>query len=122
MVVYVKFVQDWVLAAARTPAVRRIEEAVPWNGNETAYTDEGLLGVPQVSGVYAIWTANAWIYVGESGDVGRRLLEHATGQSEQSQCINRQDPTGCGYEVVAANRRVARQNELIAELRPVCNR
>lgn len=92
---------------------------MPWNGQNIAWTRAAIIaGVPHASGVYAIWKPDTWIYVGETNDLQRRLLEHYDGDNA---CITRQNPTACGYEIVAAASRVARQNILIRELRPVCN-
>jgi len=74
---------------------------------------------PNRSGVYGLYTAGKWIYVGESNDIQRRLLEHL---SETGTCIKRWAPTGFLYELVDVASRVARQNTLIRELDPECNR
>jgi len=73
---------------------------------------------PHASGVYAIFNAQRYIYVGESGDIQARLLQHYNGDN---QCIINALPTGFAFEVVAANQRVARQNQLIVALTPACN-
>ena len=72
---------------------------------------------PQASGVYAIYNTG-WIYVGESNDLQRRLLEHFGGDNL---CITRAVPTGFVYELCDAAARMRRQAALIAELRPSCN-
>ncbi len=92
---------------------------MPWYGNSFPYTAEAIaLNAPNKSGVYVISQTNATIYVGESNDLARRLLEH---QKAQDTCINNATPTRCGFELVAANTRVSRQDKLIAELKPICN-
>jgi len=73
---------------------------------------------PTNSGVYAIYNSTTWIYIGESNDIQRRLLEHL---GEYGTCIKRSAPTSFCYEIVAAPSRVQRQNGLIVELRPSCN-
>lgn len=73
---------------------------------------------PHASGVYCIYNQQQWIYVGESGDLQARLLEHFNGDNA---CITRNAPTGFQFELVAANQRVARQNQLIVALKPICN-
>lgn len=70
------------------------------------------------SGVYGLYTQSRWIYVGETNDIQRRLLEHL---AETSGCIKRHAPTGFVYELVESGSRVARQNALIRELIPACN-
>ena len=90
-----------------------------WYGNNFPYTAPAIaMNAPNKSGVYIIWRTDETIYVGESDDLARRLLEH---QKAQGTCINNETPTTCGFELVAANTRVSRQNKLIAELNPICN-
>ena len=74
--------------------------------------------VPASPGVYAIWRADAWIYVGETTDLLVRLLEHFEGSPP---CIARQQPTAFGFELVSGEYRVARQGGLILQLKPLCN-
>ncbi len=73
---------------------------------------------PQVSGVYAIFNQKTWIYIGESGDLRRRLLEHLNGDNPK---IAAHAPTGFQTELSAAQDRVAHQDQLIAQLKPVVN-
>ncbi len=75
---------------------------------------------PNVSGVYGIFRDGAWIYVGEAQDIQARLIQHLT--ADDSADIRAQHPTGFTFERVPAAARVARQNALIAELNPICNR
>ena len=73
---------------------------------------------PALSGVYAIFNAQEWIYVGESNDIQRRLLEHFNGDNI---CITTHRPTGFQFELCDAPVRMRRQAELIAQLHPTCN-
>lgn len=73
---------------------------------------------PSRSDVYGLYTQTQWIYVGESNDIQRRLLERL---AETNTCISRQAPTGFIYELVESASRIARQNALIRELTPACN-
>jgi hypothetical protein len=73
---------------------------------------------PNASGVYAIYGPQRWIYVGESGDIQTRLLQHLGGENA---CITKNGPTGFAFELSPAAQRVARQNQLIAALNPSCN-
>ena len=83
------------------------------------YNRISILGnAPSLSGVYVLYTQQQWIYVGESGDIQTRLLQHLNGDNA---CITRNGPTGFQFELVDANQRVARQNQWIAALNPVCN-
>jgi hypothetical protein len=72
---------------------------------------------PQSSGVYAIYRAG-WIYIGESDDIQRTLLEHWNGDNA---CITTADPIGFVFEVCHQDERVRRQAALIARFRPRCN-
>lgn len=71
---------------------------------------------PAVSGVYALYN-DGWVYVGESQDIRNRLLEHL-----RDARIMSFRPTGFCFELQSAAVRVARQDALIAQLRPAANR
>jgi excinuclease UvrABC nuclease subunit len=73
---------------------------------------------PNSSGVYAIFNQTEWIYIGESNDVQRKLLEHLR---ETGSCINQHSPTGFVIESLGAGVRVVHQDALILEYRPLCN-
>jgi hypothetical protein len=73
---------------------------------------------PAASGVYAIFKPGVWIYVGESNDIQRRLLEHLR---RDHGCISWQIPAGFHFEPCDATARMARQTAWIAQLRPVSN-
>ena len=94
---------------------------MPWNGNSFPYTAAAIqANAPARSGVYAIWGYNSTehvVYVGETGDLEERLTTHRNGANT---CINNLNPTTCGFELVEADERVARQDALIVELRPPC--
>ena len=85
-----------------------------WNFTQDAI----LANAPKGSGVYAIFKQGAWLYVGESGDIQARLLQHL---NQPEQCIQQREPTGFLFELWPADRRVKRRNELIQELHPPCN-
>jgi len=77
-----------------------------------------LASAPRGSGVYAIFTTQQWIYVGECVNIQARLLRHLNGDNA---CITQSAPTGFQYERRPKHQRVARQDELIRTLHPVCN-
>jgi len=84
-----------------------------------SYNQQGIVSVPHASGVYALYTAQKWVYVGESDDIQRRLVEHVTTADTY---ITRQQPTGFMFELVIGDEaRRARLNQLIVALNPVCN-
>lgn len=95
---------------------------MPWTGNSFPFTEAGITAnAPTRSGVYMIWGTggtNSVVYVGETNDLQRRLLEH---RRETNTCIARQNPATCGFELVESVQRVQRQNQLIQEFRPTCN-
>lgn len=72
---------------------------------------------PASSGVYAIYNSG-WLYVGETNDLQRRLLEHFDGDNPR---ITRAAPSGFIFEVCDQFARMRRQAALIAELSPSCN-
>jgi len=72
---------------------------------------------PQSSGVYAIYSA-VWIYIGESNDIQRKLLQHWVGDNA---CITRAAPTAFAFEVCNLAERVRQQAALVARFRPLCN-
>lgn len=84
-----------------------------------AWTRQSIVAnAPNSSGVYAIYNQQRWIYVGESGDIQARLLQHFNGDNA---CITNSSPTGFQYELSPAAQRVARQDAWIAKLNPICN-
>lgn len=77
-----------------------------------------LASAPQQSGVYALYNSNSWVYVGESENIQRRLLEHLRSDNLR---ISSARPTGFCFESVSSHQRVARQDVLIAQLGPLAN-
>jgi len=75
--------------------------------------------VPAQSGVYAIYNQQIWIYVGEGQDIRDRLLAHLRGDNA---CITNCVPTAFQFETVGASQRVVRQDALILQLKPACNK
>jgi hypothetical protein len=93
----------------------------PWAGTQVwPFTKDGILAnTPNASGVYALWTGETWVYVGESNDILRRLLELF---GNPGPCIAKYVALVFGYELVPTEaQRVARQDQLIRELVPTCN-
>jgi hypothetical protein len=92
---------------------------MPWSGNHLPWSlSEILFHVPGTSGVYAIWRQDTVVYVGETNDLQRRLLEHFKGSNP---CIGRQNPTSFGFELSTPAARLARHESLVREMRPICN-
>jgi hypothetical protein len=92
---------------------------VPWGAKQLPWSlSEILFHVPATSGVYVIWRHEVPVYVGETDDLLRRLIEHHKGSNE---CISREHPTTFGFELLGASSRVGRHASLVQELRPICN-
>jgi excinuclease UvrABC nuclease subunit len=72
---------------------------------------------PRASGVYTIYTAQRWVYVGESDDIQKSLFQHL---NEPDACINRFGQLSFSFELTPTDERQARQHALIAELEPAC--
>ena len=93
---------------------------MPWAGTHVwPFTKDGTLAnTLNASGVYALWTGETWVYIGES-DILRRLLELF---GSPRPCIAKYVRLVFGYELVSTEaQRVARQDQLIRELVPACN-
>ena len=94
---------------------------MPWAGTHVwPFTKDGILAnTPNASGVYALWTGDTWVYIGESNDMLRRLLELF---GSPRPCIAEYVRLVFGFELVQTEaQRVARQDQLIRELVPACN-
>ena len=92
---------------------------MPWNNpiSHPFQTTAVILYAPQASGVYALRNAETWVYVGESRDILAQLVQHLNGDNA---CIKRFRDLTFSYELVPGVERTSRMNELIRELRPVC--
>lgn len=74
---------------------------------------------PAASGLYAISNAREWIYIGESDNIQAALLNVL---QERDSALMKRQPTGFVFEMCAPAGRAARQDRLISEYEPVCNR
>ena len=74
---------------------------------------------PSTSGVYGISNAREWIYIGETEDIQSALFHHL--QDVNTSLMKRQ-PTGFVFETCDGAHRSARQDRLVLEYEPVCNR
>lgn len=72
---------------------------------------------PAANGVYGLSNAQEWIYVGRSNDIRRALLDHL----QDSHLMARQ-PRGFVFEVCDVARCLGRQDRLVLEYEPICNR
>lgn len=74
---------------------------------------------PEASGVYGISNARQWIYIGETDNIRGSLLGHL---QDPATSLMQRLPTGFVYEVCEQGRRSSRQDRLILEYEPACNR
>jgi hypothetical protein len=74
---------------------------------------------PITSGVYGISNAREWIYIGETNNIQSSLLAHL--ENHRTSLMKR-EPTGFVFEVCDEARRSARQDRLVLEYGPSCNR
>src|SRR5947209_1799065 len=74
---------------------------------------------PATSGVYGLSNGREWIYIGETDNIQARLLEHLAESSTQ---LKSHAPTGFTYELCESTSRLRRQDRLVAQYGPVCNR
>lgn len=80
--------------------------------------------VPQAGGVYAIRSSRTgkMVYVGESDNLERQLLEHIDERSDETPCITRNSGDTFAWEVIASPKeRALRQMGLVRDHRPICN-
>jgi hypothetical protein len=74
---------------------------------------------PTASGVYGLSNAREWIYIGETDNIQGALMDHLRDSDEPAM---RMHPTGFVFEVCDRARRPARQDRLVLEYEPACNR
>lgn len=74
---------------------------------------------PIASGAYGISSAREWIYIGVTDDIQGALLAHL---KEPESPVMKREPSGFVFEVCTEARRPDRQDCLVLEYQPVCNR
>jgi hypothetical protein len=77
------------------------------------------LYAPAASGVYGISNAREWIYIGETDNIRGALLGHL---HDLYASLMKHQPTGFVFEVCDGARRPSRQDRLVLEYEPACNR
>jgi predicted GIY-YIG superfamily endonuclease len=82
-------------------------------------TDSVHTYAPVSSGVYGISNAREWIYIGETENIQSSLLDHL---HEINTTLKKREPTGFVFEVCDQAHRSSRQDRLIVEYGPSCNR
>ncbi len=74
---------------------------------------------PVASGVYGLSNAREWIYIGVADNIQSALLTHL---AELHTSLMKREPTGFAFEVCAKAGQPARQDRLVREYEPTCNR
>ena len=74
---------------------------------------------PDSSGVYGLSNGWEWIFIGEASNIRARLMEHL---NEVDTVLARRSPTGFTFELCSPNQRIARQDALVRQFEPFCNR
>ena len=74
---------------------------------------------PELSGVYGLSNAREWLFVGQGNNIRANLLEHL---KEVGTVLTAQNPTGFTFELCLPGERISRQDALVRELEPRCNR
>jgi hypothetical protein len=94
---------------------------VPFQNYVAAIFSELLIErlAPPLAGVYGLSNAREWIFVGETENIKAALLTHL---QATNRAVADRSPTGFTFEVCSPHARFARQDRLIQELEPVCNR
>lgn len=69
--------------------------------------------------MYGLSNGREWLFIGEANNIRARLLEHL--ERPATLLMNRV-PTGFTFEECPPSDRAVRQNALIRQLEPVCNR
>lgn len=74
---------------------------------------------PNAVGIYGISNAREWIYIGVADDIQGALLGHLANFDTS---LMRHKPTGFVFEVCGGALCPARQDRLVLEYEPTCNR
>ena len=85
-----------------------------------SFTSDGVhTYAPVSSGVYGLSNSREWIYIGETDNIQSSLLNHLV---EVNTALKKRAPTGFVFEVCDHGQRASRQNRLVGEYSPICNR
>jgi len=74
---------------------------------------------PEESGVYGLALPDKWVYIGQSFNIRRALLDYLIGQKPY---VLQWQPRQFTFELLPYQDRLVRQRELVAQYHPVCNR
>jgi predicted GIY-YIG superfamily endonuclease len=74
---------------------------------------------PERSGVYGLSNGNEWVFIGEASNIRARLMEHL---EETNTMLTNRRPTGFTFEECPPSDRSSRQDALVRQFEPFCNR
>jgi hypothetical protein len=74
---------------------------------------------PSLPGVFGVSNAREWIYIGVADNIRQTLLGLLGGADD---AVRRHGPTGFVFEICEHSEREQRQDRLVFEYEPVCNR
>lgn len=74
---------------------------------------------PQAPGLYGISNAREWIYIGNSGNIQRALLDYI---QDPGNALMKEQPQRFVFEVCDEAHWVARHDRLVLEYKPALNR
>lgn len=74
---------------------------------------------PECPGIYGLSNAREWIFIGEASDLRATLMQRLR---EVDTSVAIRNPTGFTFEMLSPGDCTSRQNQLVRELRPSCNR
>lgn len=74
---------------------------------------------PPDAGVFAVTNSRQWLYIGHAGNTQRALLDL---MEDCGSALMKKDPRGFVFEVCGRERSITRQDRLVLEYEPVCNR
>ncbi|HZQ53438.1 MAG TPA: hypothetical protein VFB14_14635 [Bryobacteraceae bacterium] len=74
---------------------------------------------PQCPGLYGLSNAREWIFIGAASDIRAALMDRLR---ERNGSVALRKPTGFTFEVLSPADCSLRQNQLVRELEPFCNR
>lgn len=84
------------------------------------FTSTGVrMYAPSVSGLYGVSNAREWIYIGVTDNIQGALLDHL---SAPHTSLMQREPSGFVFEVCEGMHCAARQDRLVLEYEPTCNR
>lgn len=82
-------------------------------------TAGALAHAPAAPGVYGLSNAREWVYIGQADNIQDALMGHLGGLDAT---VQKREPKGFVFEICAGDQRRLRQDRLVLEYEPICNR